>query len=214
MERSDELEVLFYRLGLTATAAAVAGGTVAGLTGLDAALDPLCLLGAGGLGVSVFLIHVYVTPLKRFLQLTWAAGVAGGLYLSLEHCGGQPLPLYVAEHPWTVWLIGPYFASLTGVAVKEGFCYGKLEAAGVAVLLPLLLLGHLTHLLPPAVLRSLLAASAAAVSVFAGRKYTQAVKDDIGDKSVFEFRKLPLEDQEEVIARIRQRQMQGQEAEQ
>lgn len=59
-----------YRLGLTATAAAVGGGAAAGLSGgLDSALDPLCALGAAGLGVSVFLIHVYVTPLKRFLQV-------------------------------------------------------------------------------------------------------------------------------------------------
>lgn len=47
-------------------------------------------------------------------QVTWAAGVAGGLYLILTKAGGQPLPLYVAEHPWAVWLVGPYFASLTG----------------------------------------------------------------------------------------------------
>jgi uncharacterized integral membrane protein len=73
-----------------------------------------------------------------------------------------------------------------GVAVKEGFCYGKPEAAGIALLLPLLLLGHLTQLLPPAALQVVLAGAVGATSVFAGRKYTQAVKDDIGDKSVFE----------------------------
>jgi len=61
--------VLLYRLGLTATALALGGGSAAGLAGFDAALDPLCLLGAAGLGVSVVLIHVYVTPLKRFLQV-------------------------------------------------------------------------------------------------------------------------------------------------
>ncbi len=42
--------------------------------GLDGALNPLCALGAAGLGVSVVLIHVYVTPLKRFLQVGGRGG--------------------------------------------------------------------------------------------------------------------------------------------
>ena len=39
----------------------------------------ICLIGAGGLGVSLVLIHIYVAPLKRFIQLLWASGVIGGL---------------------------------------------------------------------------------------------------------------------------------------
>ena len=31
--------------------------------------DAVCIGGALGLGVSLFLIHIYVTPLKRFLQV-------------------------------------------------------------------------------------------------------------------------------------------------
>jgi uncharacterized integral membrane protein len=84
--------------------------------------------------------------------------------------------------------------------VKEGICYGKAEAAALAALLPLLLLGHLSGALPPAALRALLGATAGTLAVFAGRKYTQAVKDDIGDKSVFEFRKLPPQEQEALVA--------------
>jgi uncharacterized integral membrane protein len=57
--------------------------------------------------------------------------------------------------------------------VKEGFCYGKPEAAGVAALLPLLLLGHLTGLLPPPAARAALVAAAGVTAVFAGRKYSQ-----------------------------------------
>lgn len=41
--------------------------------------DPICIAGAGGLGVSLVLIHIYVAPLKRFLQILWAAGVIGGI---------------------------------------------------------------------------------------------------------------------------------------
>jgi hypothetical protein len=44
----------------------------------------------------------------------WAAGVAGGAYLAAFKCGGEPVALYVAAHAWAVWLVGPYFAALTG----------------------------------------------------------------------------------------------------
>lgn len=45
--------------------------------------------------------------------------------------------------------------------------------------------GHLTGLVPADAERALLVVFTALALVFAGRKYTQAVKDDIGDKSVF-----------------------------
>jgi hypothetical protein len=191
-----------YRLGLTGTALGIAGGAAAGLAGADGALDPLALLGAAGLGVSVFLIHVYVDPLKRLLQVgraapgggwfcrgcgrawagcgpggaprgpgaappalfggpprrpprvraparprppptlappaparqvLWAAGVAGGAYLALAKCGGEPVALYVAEHPWAVWLVGPYFASLTGGGDWGGGGAGPGDGAGAFV---------------------------------------------------------------------------------
>lgn len=32
---------------------------------------------------------------------------------------GQAVPRYVAEHPAAVWLVGPFFAAVTGLAFKE-----------------------------------------------------------------------------------------------
>jgi uncharacterized integral membrane protein len=70
--------------------------------------------------------------------------------------------------------------------VKEGLCYGKPEAALLALLTPLLLLGHLTGLLGGLPEEALMLTCVAAYSTLAARKWTQAVKDDVGDKSVFE----------------------------
>ena len=53
----------------------------------------------------------------------------------------QPITEYVGSHPEAVWGIGPFFAALTGVAFKEGVCYGKLECALLFLLTPALLLG-------------------------------------------------------------------------
>ena len=37
---------------------------------------------------------------------------------------------YVAQHREAVWLVGPLFASVTGLGIKEGLCYGTPAAAG------------------------------------------------------------------------------------
>jgi uncharacterized integral membrane protein len=159
-----------------------------------------CLPGALGLGVSLTQIHIYVDPLKKALQALWLLGLAGTLGLMAAQ--DTPAAVYVAEHPVAVWLVGPMFAALTGVAFKEGLCYGKAEAAGLFGATPLFLLGHLTGLLGEDGERGLLAAYTILLAVFALRKWTQAVKDDVGDKSVFEFIKLPPEIQE---AKMRER---------
>ena len=33
--------------------------------------------------------------------------------------GGQAVPQYVGDHPSSVWLVGPFFAAVTGLAFKE-----------------------------------------------------------------------------------------------
>ena len=44
---------------------------------------------------------------------------------------GTALPAYVGDHHSSLWLIGPFFAAITGLAFKEGICYGKLECAAL-----------------------------------------------------------------------------------
>lgn len=205
IEKEDVLEVYGYRAGLTASAAAFGIGTILTLASPDDAssvLNPLCMLGSAGLGASLLLIHIYVTPLKRTLQILWGLGTAGGVYLMMTQEG--PLPLYVVHHPWAVWLVGPLFAALTGVAFKEGVCYGKAEAGLLFGCMPLLLLGHLSGLLPEGVQEVMTGVTALVFAVFAGRKFTQQVKDDIGDKSVFEFQKMSAAEQQEHLRRLQE----------
>ncbi len=193
---------------ISVVAGSFAGGTALALLAPDAttsgAATALAATGAAGLGTALFLIHIYVTPLKRMLQLFWAAGVAGGAYL-LATQGDASLPHFVAAHPVGVWAIGPAFAALTGLTFKEGVCYGKPEAFALTLLMPALLLGHLTGLGAAAdggVDAALAALTAGLLLVFAARKYTQPVKDDIGDGSVFAFQRLSPEEQEAALRRL------------
>lgn len=88
-------------------------------------LDLLYALGGGGLGLSLVLIHIYVTAIKRTLQALWVLGVAGSLvtYIYLAQPAGDGLVQYVVDNPLAVWFIGPLYAALTGLVFKEGIKY-------------------------------------------------------------------------------------------
>lgn len=51
----------------SAVVSSTAGGSTA--EGAAALLNPLCVLGAVGLGVSLIQIHIYVDPIKKTLQV-------------------------------------------------------------------------------------------------------------------------------------------------
>jgi uncharacterized integral membrane protein len=136
---------------------------------------------------------MYVTPIKRTMQALWAAGLLGSLAVAATH--DAPVAAAVYAQKELVWAVGPLFAALTGLCFKEGACYGKAESALLFFLWPALLLGHLAGA-PDAAKAPMLAAAAGLITLFAARKFTQAVKDDIGDKSVFDFMALSPEEQQ------------------
>ncbi|CAN4090281.1 unnamed protein product [Withania somnifera] len=216
IEDSDIREVILYRSGLvTAAASFVLASSVALLPNdsvmshlIEKNLDLFYAIGSCGLGLSLYLIHIYVTEIKRALQSLWFLGVLGSLatYSTLAQPAGKSLDEYVIENPIAVWFVGPLFAALTGLVFKEGLCYGKLEAGILTFVIPSLLLGHLTGVMDDGVKITLLSTWLALFVVFAGRKFTQPIKDDIGDKSVFIFNDLPEEEKADLIKKLEQQQ--------
>lgn len=124
------MQVILYRSGLvTAAASFVFAASTAFLPDhsflthlIKPNFDLLYALGAAGLGLSLLLIHIYVTEIKRTLQLLWGLGVLGSIATSftLAEPAGQNLVQYVVDHPTAVWLVGPLFAAFTGLVFKEG----------------------------------------------------------------------------------------------
>jgi len=214
VDSADVREVVLYRAGLVITATTfIAAASTALLPDgnvvksvIQSVYDPLYVVGAGGLGVSLLLIHIYVTPLKRALQVFWAVGVLGSLGVAVNFAAPeqQGLVNFVISHPAAIWAVGPLFASLTGLVFKEGLCYGKPEAAALFFVIPSLLLGRLSGQMDETVQLGLLAAWMALFALFASRKFTQSIKDDIGDKSVFMFIALPEDAQQALLRRLQE----------
>lgn len=188
----DRQGVIIYRAGLLVAALCFAAGVglVLGYGSDQTVLPVLSLLYTGfllALGVSLLTIHVYMGVLHRALQVCWLVGVVAAIAVS--HGDPDPFVLTVYQHPLTLLGIGFTFVALTGIFFKEAFCFNRLETKFLTPLIPILLLGHLTGILPLPVERGLLVAWAVLMLVFAIRKVIQPIPPDIGDKSVFEYLK-------------------------
>lgn len=188
----DRLSVQLYRGGLVAAALALALGVMLGLgfpekPNLVQAISLCYTLFWLGLGLSLATVHIYLVPLHRLLQGFWLVG--GLASLALAHGIDGPLAETVVTQPQTLWGIGFTFAALTGLYIKEAFCFNRLETKLLTPLVPLLLLGHLFGLLPVVVEQGLLILWAILFGIFALRKLAQPLVPDIGDKSVFEYLK-------------------------
>ncbi|XP_014514900.1 uncharacterized protein LOC106772815 isoform X1 [Vigna radiata var. radiata] len=219
IDDSDVREVILYRSGLVTTATSfVVAASAAFLpdnsslsTTLKQNLDLFYVLGSSGLGLSLLLIHIYVSEIKRFLQALWVLGVLGSAtaYFTLAQPANKNLILYVVDNPSAIWFVGPLFAALTGLVFKEGLCYGKLEAGLLTFVIPTVLLGHLTGLMDDGVKLTLLASWMTLFVIFAARKFTQPIKDDIGDKSVFNFNSLPDDERKTLLEKLEQQRTQN-----
>jgi uncharacterized integral membrane protein len=193
----DRQSVVIYRSGLMVAAVSLGIGTIAALwqliqpdSGNSNVLDSITFLYITfsiGLGIALATIHIYMAVLHRALQAFWAIGSMSAIGCSVYY--HQPIGSIVYNHPITILGIGFTFAALTGIFFKEAFCFNRFETKILTFIVPILLLGHLTNLLPQTVEASLLAIWAGLFLVFAVRKAVQAIPPDLGDKSVFEYLK-------------------------
>ena len=188
----DRRGVIIYRSGLMIAALSFAIGSTFTLWQGDnpviqSLLTPLFTSFAIGLGVSLLTIHIYMAALHRTLQVFWVVGAIASL--AVAHFSPEPFALTVYTHPLTLLGIGFTFAALTGIFFKEAFCFNRLETKLLTPIVPLLLLGHLSGILPLTWERTLLGFWAVLFVIFALRKAFQAIPPDIGDKSVFTYLK-------------------------
>jgi uncharacterized integral membrane protein len=191
---SDRQSVIIYRSALMMAAVCFAAATILILwQSPNIELDTLELVNwlyigfSIALGIALATIHIYLTILHRALQLFLAIGSITAIILANQH--HQPTAQIIYQQPLTILGIGFTFAALTGIFFKEAFCFNRFETKILTLIVPSLLLGHLTNLLPQTIETILLATWAGLFLIFAVRKSIQAIPPDIGDKSVFEHLK-------------------------
>jgi uncharacterized integral membrane protein len=185
----DRTSVKIYRSGLTVAAIAFTIASLLALTGQGESpvLTWLYAMFVLGLALSLATIHIYLAALHRALQVFLGVGAIASVIIALYF--PESLALTVYHQPLTLLGVGFTFAALTGIFFKEGFCFNRIETKILTPLVPLLLLGHMTNLLPVDVERGLLLTWTIFFGVFVVRKLIQAIPPDIGDKSVFEHLK-------------------------
>lgn len=186
----DRREVVIYRSGLAIAALCFVAATLVVFWQPDnperfKLISPLYSVFCLALGVSLVTIHIYMKALHRVLQAFWLIGVVASI--ATAHLYPEPLALTVYQHPLTIFGVGFVFAALTGIFFKEGICFNRLETKILTPLVPALLLGHLSGILPASVEKSLLISWAVLFVIFAIRKVIQPIPPDIGDKSVFAY---------------------------
>ena len=192
INEDDRKEVIIYRTGLivAALALAIAGNLILWQATNLLVLKAVTLLFfvfALGLAVSLLTIHIYLVPLHRTLQGFWLIGFVSALILAWQN--NQPLALFVYNHPLNILGIGFIFAALTGIYFKEAFCFNRLEAKVLTVLVPFVLVGHIFGLLSAPIEKIFLSNWIILFIIFAFRKIRQPIAADIGDKSVFTYLK-------------------------
>lgn len=188
--QGDRQGVILYRTALMVAALSFAIGSALVLWQGD---NPAALLAVSvlytcfvlAMGVSLLTIHIYMASLHQALQLFWAIGAVSAIVFA--HSSPEPFALTIYNNPLSILGIGFTFAALSGLFFKEAFCFDRLETKLLTPVVPLLLLGHLTGLLPVTGERFLLGLWAALFLVFALRKAFQSIPADIGDKSVFVY---------------------------
>ena len=184
----DKREVKFYRLSILLCALAFFSGLLHWIIwGSNSAWIWLLPM-AAGLGLALKWIHIYLIPLHKALKILWAIGCTG-IVLTLFKEGPENILHTFSFNPISSIAIGPFFAALTGLGIKEFFCFRRFEAIGLTIFIPIALLGHLSNVLDGAIVMALLTLSAFLLLILSIRKFGIDASADIGDKSVFEYLK-------------------------
>jgi len=178
--------VLFYRLSILSCGLFFSLGLVQWFTNGSSQVW-ICFAGLViSLGLSLKWIHIYLRPLLQTLTIFWILGCIGFVILAY-HFGLENIIYGLKENPKSILLIGPLFASLTGIGFKEFFCFRRIEAIGITIFIPIALIGFLTELANERFTFAMLVVSSFLLLIMGIRKFNLPAEADIGDKSVFDF---------------------------
>jgi uncharacterized integral membrane protein len=97
----------------------------------------------------------------------------------------KPLVLLIYSDSLALFATCFSFAALTGIYLKETFCYQQFETILLTILVPTIFVGHVNNLFSLPMERGLLIIWTILSLIFIVRKVLQPLAPDIGDKSIF-----------------------------
>ena len=183
---NDKKEVLFYRLSILFCGLFFLIGIAQWFFSGSNQIWIWLLCMNISIGLSLKWIHIYLRPLHQALTIFWVLGCIGLMILSYNF-GVENLIYGLKENPKSLLLIGPLFASLTGIGFKEFFCFRRIEAIGITIFIPISLIGYLTELANESFTFTTLVVSSLLLLLMGIRKFNFPAEADIGDKSVFDY---------------------------
>ena len=190
LTKSEADGVTQYRAALSVMAASAISTALLALTNGHAipspAYDALYAIFTAAFGFSLQKIHIYARPLHKTLKALWTIAAAGAFGMLCSPQTSHSIVVAAYDNPLFLLAIGWQFVALTGLFIKEAFCFGNAEALALIALVPALSGGHFIHLLSVDVERYSLVILSVMFLIFAVRKFTQPAKEDIGDLSVFQ----------------------------
>lgn len=184
LDSHDRLTVTFYRLGISLSAGSVLAIAIG--YGLRAAMQPPpawlgpALLVISGLAIAFTTanIHLYDKRIRWFLQGCAPLGVG-------VQALGLALPdTWYATWPIQVFGLGLGWVSLSGIALKERFCFRIFGLRATPALLALAVIPVLIDW--PIAVPVLLTPAALVLGWLAVAKVRQPLHFDVGDKSAYQ----------------------------
>jgi len=190
IEQSDRRGIVIYRAGLLISALSFIAGSILvlwqGATPFVLkTLNYLFVTFSLGLIISAIFIRIYLILLHRLLKIFWFLGTAGAIILIWQN--PEPLAWLIYNDSLAFFIIALVFATLTGIYLKEVFCYQQFETILLFILVPTLFVGHAQARFSLSVEKILLASWAVLYLIFVLRKMVQPLEPDIGDKSIFVY---------------------------
>lgn len=188
--QSDRRGIMIYRMGLVISALSFTTGSFLilwqGATPfILQILTPLLAIFSLGLAISLLTIRIYLVFLYRLLQIFWLMGTVSMAVLVWQ--SPKPLALLIYDNSLALFAICFSFATLTGIYLKETFCYQQFETILLTILVPALFVGHVNGLFSSSMERGLLLVWTILFLIFIVRKVVQPIAPDIGDKTIFAY---------------------------
>lgn len=181
----DRLTIRLYRAGIVGSALMILGlaavfGLRAALLGPPAWVGPVLLAAVGVTSaLSAANLHLYDKRVRWILQ------GAAPLGLALQAVGATLPETSWASWPLQVAGVGFGFVTLSGIALKERFCF---RIPGLRLVPPLLALALIPVLIDwPVAAPALLAPAGAVLAWLAVAKLRQPLHLDIGDRRAYQI---------------------------